>query len=168
MGALLVVAVQWVPAQIRNLDGRLSRIEDIETRLAVLQDKLAGLEKLEKKLDEAASARAPLAHIDDLVTEITQKLNTVVVPAVNDLKDRAASKSDVDKIAAQVSQLSRDVEKKSPDVEKKVADVAAAVGELKDLIEATRKLVESTTRDIAKDVKQLHLELMKLQQKASN
>jgi len=42
MGALLVAALQWVPTQIRSLDGRLSRIEDIETRLGIWRQATVG------------------------------------------------------------------------------------------------------------------------------
>ncbi len=165
MCALLVAALSWVPSQIRRLDERLARLETIETRLALLQEKLASFDKIEQKLGDTAAVAAPLTRIDGSVAEITTKLNQVVVPGVNDLKDRMPSKSDLDRVSGQVSQMEQKLLAAPAKADPDVAKLAKDVSDLRELVGAMRQQMDTATRDIARDVKQLHLEIMKVTQK---
>jgi len=165
MCGLLLVGIAWVPGRIDRLEARLDRVEDLSAQVSVMHSKLSDLDKLEKKLSETALDAAPLGRIDSSVDEVAKKLNQVMVPAINDIKGRIVSRSDLNSLLSKIDQMSRrlaEASKADPEMKK----LAKGLQELKRSVEESRKTFEATSRSvnsISKDVKSLHLELQKLE-----
>ena len=162
--ALLLSAFAWVPSRFRKLDERLSRIDEIGAQVSVMHDRLAELDRLEKKLSEAATSSVSLTRIDSSVDTLRNDLKDVG-PAVKDLKDSVALKTDLDRLSQRIAQLERKLTDAAPKSDPGIAPLAKNIADLRELVEATRKLLDSSTRDISKDLKQMHLEIQKIQQK---
>ncbi len=162
MCALLLVAIVWVPAQINRLNTRLDQVEELSAKVSLMNDRLGELDKLEKRLGETTLAAAPLGRIDSSLDDVSRKLNDVVVPGVNDLKERAATRSDIDRIAGLVNQLSTKLAASSKD-DPEFKKLAQAVEEIRSQVEATRKALDTSSRDLSADVKRIQLEFQRLE-----
>lgn len=163
MCGLLLTAIVWVPTRINRLEERLDQLEELSARISVMHNQLSDLDRLEKKLADTALAAAPLARIDSSVDDVNKKLNQVVVPAVNDIKGRITSRSDLDSLVAGINQISRKLAAGSGSGDPELKKLADAVAELKGLMEATHKKLDTTSRKLTRDVKALHLELQKME-----
>jgi Na+-transporting NADH:ubiquinone oxidoreductase subunit NqrC len=162
MCGLLVAAVVWVPARIDRLDKRLDRLEDLSARVSVMHDRLGDLDKLEKKLGETTLAAAPLGRIDASVDEVVRKLNEVVVPAINEIKGGAFARADLSRITAQLTQISQTLSA-APKSDADLKKLTAQLSEIRELLEGTRKALDARTVDIGKDVKEMNLQIQKLE-----
>ena len=159
MCGLFLMAVVWVPSRIDKLDERLSRIDQLGARLDRIQVQIDKLGVLEERLSSTAEAIAPLARVDRTLDGITQKLDKSVVPGVNDLKGRVASRSDVDRLAAEIAKVAKQTQPRDDAALKNLGkDVAA----LKAQLDGVRKSLGGI-QSIGKDVKALSLEIQKLQ-----
>jgi predicted nucleic acid-binding Zn-ribbon protein len=98
------------------------------------------------------------------MVDLSKKMDTVVAPAVAELKERAALRSDLDKVAGQITKLESKLVNAAAQSDPKVAELAREVAELRTLVEAMRKQVDSATRDVTKDLKTLQLEVQKVRQ----
>jgi hypothetical protein len=162
MCGLLLAALVWVPGRIDRLEKRLDRLEELNTRISILHGLLGDLDKLQKNPSGETQAAAPLARIDSAIDEMTKTLNQSVVPGLNDVKGRMIARADIDRLVTLLNQISQKlggVPQGDPDTKK----IAKDLEEVKGLLDATRKSVDASSRDLAKDVKQLNLELQKLQ-----
>jgi len=164
MCALLLVVLVWVPSRTQRIEGRLDRLEDISAQVMSLHDRFVDLDRLEKKLGDTSTLAAPLTRIDGTVDEIRNNVKEVA-PAVRELKERMTVKSDLDKLAGQISQLEQKLLAAGAKSDPETAKLAKQISDVHDQVEALRKLVDSSLRDMAKDIKQLNLEIQKLHQK---
>jgi len=161
MCGLLLVAMLWTPARIERLDERLDKLEELSAAVSVMHDQLDDLDKLEKKLSETALASAPLARIDVSLDEANLKIRELA-KTVSDLKGQAAVRSDIDRLAGQVNQINQKLSATTK-AETELKKLGETLDEVKRTVEAMRMAQDKTLRDLTKDVKQLHLELQKVQ-----
>jgi Tfp pilus assembly protein PilN len=162
MCGLLLAGMVWVPARIDRLEKRLDRLEELSTKLSVMQGLLGDLDKLEKKLSETTQAAAPLARMDSSIDEIAKVLNQAVVPGLNDVKGRMIARTDIDRLTTLLNQINQKLGG-APQTDPETRKIARDLEEVKSLLDATRKSIETSSRDLARDVKQLNLELQKLE-----
>jgi len=162
MCGLLVAALMWAPARIDRLEKRLDRIEELSTKLSVMQGLLGNLDKLEKKLSETTPDATPLARIDGSVDEISKILNQSVVPSLNDVKGRMTARADIERLATLLNQMNQKLGA-APETNPDIRKIARDLEEVKGLLDATRKSIDASSRELGRDVKQLSLELQKLQ-----
>lgn len=162
MCGLLLAAIAWVPGRIDRLEKRLDQLEEVSTKVTVMHNQIGELDRLEEKLSEATQAAAPLARIDSSLDETIKKLDQTVVPVLNDLKGRVATRNDVKALGGKINQIHQKLSA-APASDPAVKKLAAQLAELKRLLEATHKKLNDTSRDIGKDVKLMHLEIQKLE-----
>jgi len=161
MCGLLLVAMVWTPARIQRLDKRLDKLEELSAAVSVMHGQLDDLGKLEKKLSETALASAPLARIDVSLDEANQKIGDLA-KTVGSLKGKMAARSDIDRLAGQVNQINQKLSATTK-AETELKKLGGTLDDLKRTVDAMRMAQDKTLRDLTKDVKQLHLELQKVQ-----
>ena len=161
MCGLLLVAMVWTPARIERLDKRLDKLEELSAAISVMHHQLDDLGKLEKKLSETALASAPLARIDVSLDEANRKIGELA-KTVGSLKGKMAARSDIDRLAGQVNQINQKLSGTTK-AEAELKKLTQKLDDLRRTVDAMRMAQDKTLRDITKDVKQLHLELQKVQ-----
>jgi Tfp pilus assembly protein PilN len=161
MCGLLLAALVWVPSRIDRLEKRLDGLEDLSAKISILHGLLDDLGKIEKKISETPQDTSPLARIDSSIDETSKLLKETVVPGLNDVKGKMIARADIDRLTALLAQIGQKLDaapQSDPDTKKIVKDVE----EMKGLLDSIRKSVDASSRDVARDLKQLNLELQKL------